>query len=185
VNTDNTAVLYRKQDYPGLIVRLLIDIVDISAVFLVAMVSFVTVFAGVVEDDVFFGRLIFVLGLVYLGPWKATRYGTLGYLLFRVKIVNAQGARISFWQASGRAFLMFFGPLNYLFDLFWLYGETPRQALRDKLAGTYLIKRHAQVEAQGKTVLKVLHVMGYRMQVEEIQRIGDVSAPAPAGKSTL
>jgi hypothetical protein len=36
------------------------------------------------------------------------------------------------------------GPLNALLDLIWLGGDNDRQALRDKLAGTYVIRRGAQ-----------------------------------------
>jgi uncharacterized RDD family membrane protein YckC len=173
MSENRIGVLYRKNDYPGFFTRLLIDVVDISAIILFSAISFLTLFANV-ENDLTIGRLLFayfLMGFGYLGPWKATRFPTLGYLVFRVKIVNAMGERINVWQATGRAILMFVGPVNYLFDLIWLYGETPRQALRDKLAGTYLIKKNAQVESSGKIVGKILHVMGYRMRVEEIQKL--------------
>ena len=65
---------------------------------------------------------------------------------------------------------LLFGPINYLVDMFWLYGESPRQTLRDKFTGTYLIKRGAIVETRGTLAKSVLHVMGYRVVVEEIRR---------------
>lgn len=171
---ERIGVIYRKSDYPGILIRVLIDIIDFAAILITAAVFFLTVFSGV-EDDLAIGRILFgffVLGFGYLGPWKASGIPTLGYLICRVKIVNSKGDRVSIWQATGRALLLFFGPMNYLFDLFWLYGETPRQAFRDKLSGTFLISKSAIVESEGKVVRKVLHVMGYRAQVEDIQRVG-------------
>ena len=65
---------------------------------------------------------------------------------------------------------IFFGPANFLIDLFWLYGEIPRQALRDKATGTYLIRKNAQETGRGRIIAKVYHVMGYRLRMEEIER---------------
>lgn len=46
--------------------------------------------------------------------------------------------------------MLFFGPLNFFVDILWLNGEENRQTLRDKMFGTYVIKRQAQPEGTGK-----------------------------------
>jgi uncharacterized RDD family membrane protein YckC len=166
--------LYRRSDYPGVLTRIMVDLIDVSTILALCVMTFIVAYLFTEQERVMnlilFGWVILAFG--YLGPWKATGFPTLGYFMFRVKIVNSQGNQIDFWQASGRALFLLFGPANYLIDLFWLYGETPRQALRDKFTGTYLIKNNAVLESEGKLVSKVLHVMGYRVQIEEIQRIG-------------
>jgi uncharacterized RDD family membrane protein YckC len=172
MSQEKLGVVYRKADYPGLFARMAIDAIDFAAVIGVAAASLLTVFSGV-EEDATMGRLFLLfllLGFGYIGPWKATGLPTLGYLLFKVRLVNVHGERVNFWQASGRALFMVAGPVNYLFDSLWIYSEAPRQTLRDKFSGTYLVKKGALEEYRGKVVRKVLHVMGYRTQVEEIRR---------------
>jgi uncharacterized RDD family membrane protein YckC len=166
-----TGVLFRKSDYVGVIPRVLIDIVDIAVIGIPGFGTLL-VAASMYREERIMGLLLLVwviLGFLYLGPWKSTGYPTLGYWIFRVKLVNASGNKVDFWQASGRALFLLIGPANYLIDLFWLYGEIPRQALRDKFNGTYLIKKNAVIESKGKLVPKVLHVMGYRVRIEEIE----------------
>ncbi len=167
-----TGALYRKSDYAGALTRILVDLIDILAILAFGIAAcFAAHSLGASSRAI--ARiicLVILLAFGYLGPWKATGYPTLGYLLFRLQLVNAQGRRPDFWQASGRALFLGIGPVNYLIDVFWLYGETPRQALRDKFSGTYLIKKNAVPVAEGKVVSKVLHVMGYRAVVQEIQK---------------
>ena len=173
MNTQRIGVLYRKSDYPGVFIRILVDAIDLALIVVLYCGILLTFFPSEVDqltvDRVFL--VCFLFAFAYLGPWKATGKPTLGYWLCRVKVVNAEGNRISFWQATGRAFFIFLGPVNYLIDLFWLYGETPRQALRDKALGSYFIKKSAIPESNGKIVVKILHVMGYRVRVEEIQKV--------------
>jgi uncharacterized RDD family membrane protein YckC len=167
-----TGFIYRKSDYAGVIVRILIDLMDFTTLGISCLATIaIASYSGVEQPRVlsFLGFAWIILGFVYLGPLKATGIPTLGYRIFKVKLVNAQGGKADFWQASGRALFLFFGPANFLLDLFWIYGEAPRQALRDKFSGTYLIKNSATIVSQGKVASKVLHVMGYRMRIEEIQ----------------
>lgn len=101
-----------------------------------------------------------------------------GYRLGRVKIVGLDGQAPSskslIWRALfGLIGLLYFlhlfelfnymralfgvlAPLSYL-DLIWLLNDTHRQALRDKFAGTYVVKKDAQPAGKGRIVFR-LHV---------------------------
>lgn len=170
---EDVGLLYRKQDYLGFFARLFIDLIDVCVLAAGCVLSlYIAVCYGYEENDLVLDRIMFawlLVAFIYIGPFKATPLPTLGYLIFRAKLVNSRGNRAGFWQASGRAVMMVIGPLNFLLDLFWLFGDSPRQALRDKLSSTYLIRKNAEVVARGKIVRNILHVMGYRMQVEEIK----------------
>lgn len=172
-----TGPIFRSSDYPGFFIRLGIDILDIAFILVACFAAFLLA-ASFIGDGVWLGRAVFCLILVpflYLGPLKATRIPTLGYLLFRVKLVDIEGKRPNLWQASGRGLALCIGPLNILLDLFWLYNSAPRRALRDVFSGTFLIRKDAQVEGTGTIVRKTLYVMGYHARIEELSRIEGAS----------
>jgi uncharacterized RDD family membrane protein YckC len=71
------------------------------------------------------------------GPNQAT----IGKRALGLKVINSNGGRITFGQATGRHFgkwvsfvILFIGFLMVLWD-------DKRQALHDKMAGTYIVKR--------------------------------------------
>ena len=61
-----------------------------------------------------------------------------------MKIISIVGKRLSIWQMTLRFLILFFGPLNFFVDILWLTGEQNKQTLRDKMFGTYVVKRRAQ-----------------------------------------
>lgn len=90
------------------------------------------------------------ISYLYLAIYKRTDRSKIGYRVLGVKIINLEGKRPSIWQMTLRFFMLFFGPLNFFVDILWLNGEENRQTLRDKMFGTYVIKRQAQPEGTGK-----------------------------------
>jgi hypothetical protein len=64
---------------------------------------------------------------------------------------------------------MFLGPLNYLVDLIWLSGDPQKQALRDKFAQTYVIRKEASPAGSGKVVHRQYYFMGCSFLFREIK----------------
>jgi len=59
-------------------------------------------------------------------------------------IVDIEGKRPSLLQMTTRLWPMLPVPWSFLFDLGWVVDEPQRQTLRDKWAGTFVVRRKAQ-----------------------------------------
>lgn len=172
---DRIGPLYARDDYPGFFKRLTVDAVDFSSLILVLLVILLLLFSlDVPERVVDWAYSLWLLSaVVYLGPWKSTGVPTLGYLLFGLKLLDLEGKRPGFWRTMGRAAFLAMGPLNYLVDIFWIHQETlPRQALRDRFCGTYLVRKQAHPVGRGRIRFHVVHLMGTRM-------VGEILDPLP------
>jgi hypothetical protein len=66
--------------------------------------------------------------------------------------------------------LVFVGPLNFVLDLFWLTGDRDRQALRDKFAGTYVIRKDASPAGSGTVVMRTYMFWGMTFLFKEVRR---------------
>jgi hypothetical protein len=93
-----------------------------------------------------------------------------GWGLFRLKIVDLHGNTPSILRMTLRFATLFLGPLNLIFDLLWLGGDRDRQTLRDKLAGTYVVKRRATPLGQGAIVWPRYSLLGYMLILPEVRR---------------
>jgi len=71
---------------------------------------------------------------------------------------------------------MFLGPLNYLVDLVWLSGDPHRQAIRDKVAGTYVVRRKAVPIGAGKVIRHQYSMLGCNFLCREITAQSEVRA---------
>ena len=59
-------------------------------------------------------------------------------------IVDIEGKKPSLLQMTTRLWPMLPVPWSFLFDLGWVVDEPQRQILRDKWAGTFVVRRKAQ-----------------------------------------
>lgn len=162
-------VYYQTRDYAGILRRLFIDTVDLVVLIILAFVLFIM---GAWSDwlSEAFVPLFLVLCYIYLAGLKATRMGTLGYILAGVRLVNLQGQQASIWRSSFRLGLILLGPLNLLFDLLWVGNDPNRQSIRDKFAGTYVVRRKANPTGRGPISYKTYFVMSYTLLFPEIIR---------------
>jgi hypothetical protein len=62
------------------------------------------------------------------------------------------------------------GPINVIIDLIWISGDSHRQAMRDKLAGTYVIKNKAQPVGKGKIIYSSYSIMAWNFVFREVQK---------------
>ena len=111
------------------------------------------------------------LGFVYLVLLKHSRFRTLGYLIGGIRIVSLQGQRPSIWSLTIRALFVFLGPLNMLIDILWVTNDERRQALRDKLAHTYVILDRAIPVGQGAIVYASYTIFGANFLFAEVRPI--------------
>ena len=167
-------VYYRREDYAGLWRRVLVSSVD-------AVVAFFGLLGLMLIGDAIPQAsglaLAFVLWLVvsylYFVVCKRSRARTLGYRLGRVKIVSIHGDSPSAWRVTFRLLLTLMGGYSYLLgliDLCWITGDDDRQALRDKLAHTYVIRAAAEPMGRGPICYDVCHVLAWTLLLPRVRR---------------
>ena len=102
------------------------------------------------------------LSYIYLVFVEASS-GTLGFFITGVKIVNLKGEKPSFLHMTGRLCLWIAGPFNFFIDFFWLTNDRHKQTLRDKLAGTYVVKKGAVPCGRGR--VRAVHYFLFGLSV--------------------
>ena len=98
---------------------------------------------------------------------------TLGYRLGRVRIVGIQGDSPSSWTVMFRLLLTLMGAYASvfgLFDLLWITADDHRQALRDKITHTYVIRANAQPAGRGPIVYDVYQILAWTLLLPEVRR---------------
>ncbi len=162
-------VFYRHQDSPGFFFRVLIAIIDFAAV--VALAAGVVYLLGMllpsVNRRVIAGSTL-LMSWMYEVPLKRSRLGTLGYLLFRVRIVDLHGHRPGLFRMSVR--MLVSCAFNPIIDLIWLTSDDSRQGLRDKLCGTYIVRRSATPAGQGELVYVNVFFVAMNLIYREVRR---------------
>lgn len=108
---------------------------------------------------------------LYLAILKRSAIRTFGYRITKIKIVNMKGKRPSLLQMTWR-FLLIFGPIHILVDLFWLGGDDDRQALRDKFARTYVVAVDSSPEGSGPFVFANYNFLSFFFIFREVKRMG-------------
>jgi uncharacterized RDD family membrane protein YckC len=174
-------IFYAREDYAGFARRVAIILID-GLVLLFAGATIVMIWAVLLsgEEGIFPPIAWIVFAYLYLTLLRGSRFRTLGYILTRVRIVNLKGNRPAFFWMNLRLFFWLLGPINPLVDFLWLWGDPDRQMLRDKLAGTYVVRRDAKPIGGGPIRATPLFLMGNAFVVPEVIR----SRPSP-GTQTL
>ena len=106
---------------------------------------------------------------LYLAILKSTRVRTLGLWITGSRVVDHRGKAPSFVRMTFRLLLWLLGPVNPIVDLFWLSSDRHRQTVRDKFAGTYVVRRYAVPVGQGKRKAAYYNLMGATVIFWEIQ----------------
>ena len=60
--------------------------------------------------------------------------------------------------------------MSILFDIVWLGGDPNRQSIRDKFAGTYVIRRKATPAGRGPIEFKIYFMFDYGIIFAEVVR---------------
>ena len=166
-------VYYEREAYAGLLRRFAILLVDLATLFAIGLflgVLWFGVFAEFGDPGSGFLWSWIGLGYVYLVFLEASPIGTLGFFLAGVKIVNLKGERPSFLRMTLRLLMWFLGPFNPLIDLIWLGGDDDRQTLRDKFAGTYVVKKGALPAGHGPVGVAYYNLLGFTIAFPEVKK---------------
>ena len=123
----------------------------------------------------------FLVIFLYLGVLKASRWGTAGYRLLGLRVVDLRGGRPSLSRMFLRSFLLVFGFSTgfWLHDLLWTFSLPDRRKLTDLFAGTTVVRARANPEGRGPIVLAYYDVMGYFLIFAEVRRL---SKPQRTGR---
>ena len=170
-------VYFSQKDYAGLLQRFLIIGIDAAVLFIIYFIIFIIIDLYVPPVNRPYDMIwqipiavMIPISYLYLTIYKRTDKSTIGYRVLCVKIINLEGRRPSIWQMTLRFFMLFFGPLNFFVDILWLTGEENKQTLRDKMFGTYVIKRQAQPEGTGKILYYLQTFLLLSWMFREVER---------------
>ena len=159
-------VYYRREDCLGLGRRLLIDFVDLATMMLL---SFFVVSRTANIQPRWIGPLcLLAVWVGYFVGLKATPLGTLGYLLGGAKVVDLSGQRPSLAALAQRMFMGLAGGFTMIADMASMVSDPGRRAIRDRVSGTYLIKKSAQPAGSGPIVMRTMTFMGVTVQAKDV-----------------
>jgi uncharacterized RDD family membrane protein YckC len=177
------AAYFSSGDYAGPIRRVVILAIDLVALFVI--VCGITLVLALLDPahppEQLAGEMLLLLmsaGYVYLTLVQRSRIGTLGYLLMGVRIVDIEGRRPSLLQMTVRLIPMLPVPWSLLFDLGWMLDDPGRQTLRDKWAGTFVVRRKARPLGWTTVIYKRICFAGLHLVFPEVGR-RDISAVPP------
>ena len=184
--SENIGVYYNIKDYGSLVRRFIAIAVDIMVLLLLFSIikilwsyfftppdleaAYIYGATSIIYFEPEFFLLCLAIAYIYLAIMKSRPVKTAGYRLMGLKIVNLKGERPSILQMTWRFFLLTFGPIHILFDMIWLGGDDHRQAIRDKLAGTYVIKNNAVPSGSGPIGYTQYGLFGYQLIFREVKQ---------------
>jgi uncharacterized RDD family membrane protein YckC len=164
-----TGVYYARHDYAGLARRMVIIVIDFGVIVLAGITILVSWAVFLPHGpDVVPALLWVVYGYLYLTLLRGSQLRTLGYVLTGAKLVNLKGATPSFFWMNMRLFSWFMGPYTPLVDLLLCWGDEHRQMLRDKLAGTYVVRKAAVPVGTGPIGATTLFLCGSAFVYPEV-----------------
>jgi uncharacterized RDD family membrane protein YckC len=166
-------VFFAPQHYAGLLRRCVVYAIDLCVLWLAWTISYAAWTRFLQDETLAIDVAAYVwlsFSFLYLTLLKASRFGTVGFLLGGVKIVNLKGERPSIFRMILRLLLWLFGPFNILYDFIWLSGDECKQSLRDKLAGTYVVRKGALPAGRGPLKLTRLFVLGFNLTFLEVKK---------------
>jgi uncharacterized RDD family membrane protein YckC len=172
-------VYYNSQDYAGFLRRIIIACTDFVALIVFWIILAVAWMYLHPEQDFVPPAsfwVVLISAFLYLTIIKRS-FGTLGYLIAGVRIVDIHGNRPSVIRMIGRFMWLFILPFSSILDILWLTGEETRQTLRDKTVGTYVVKKKANPLGTGKCEIKVMSFMGLCLRLREVEKDSQDSDP--------
>jgi uncharacterized RDD family membrane protein YckC len=184
-NEDKPVIYYRRNDYASLSKRISAILVDLFVIGLLGYILSIAWTSWIEKPDfdlisefgwlsaaIFSPSYFWTLTIstyIYLAIIKKSQLRTVSYRILNLKIIDAKGNPPSLLRMSWRFFLLVFGPLNLLIDFLWLGGDNYKQTLRDKLAGTYVIRSDAKPEGKGTLTYERYNLLGMSMIFAEIK----------------
>jgi uncharacterized RDD family membrane protein YckC len=164
-------VYFRQEDYASFWLRVLVDVIDLLVFGATCLALILPVVIILPRSKSTLDLILLILPSVavsYFVVLKRSRFRTLGYRAGRIRIVGLDSRVPSYLSLILR---LMFGicPINWLVDLIWLSNDNNRQALRDKFAGTYVVKVGAQPAGQGRITFRRYSIFYYNWLFREVE----------------
>lgn len=171
MNGSGDAVIYRTSDHIGTMRRLIIDTVDTALVVILSVIPTIVAFIALDAEEAALVMLAMwaVVWILYFVVLKGSRFRTPGYVVAGARIVNLHGQRPGYLPLLGRLAFVVLGPFNFLVDLLWVSSDPRRQALRDKFAHTYVIRKDAVPVGTSTIVYRVYMIFGMTLLFAEVR----------------
>jgi uncharacterized RDD family membrane protein YckC len=150
----------------------MIDVVDTTIAVLVSVLLTSIVVAVLGNEPIAYLAMLFTwftVWVLYFVVLKGSSFRTAGYVLAGARIVNLRGERPGYLPLFGRLAFAVLGPFNFLVDLLWVSSDPRRQALRDKFAHTYVVRKNAVPIGMGKIVYAIYMVFGMTLLFAEVR----------------
>jgi uncharacterized RDD family membrane protein YckC len=169
-------VIFRREDCAGVGRRLLASFVD-GLVLLVFAIQWRFVCWFVVLDrelSLYLWLGSFGIALTaYLGLLKRSPLRTLGYRLAGIEIVGIDGNRAGLLpmllRSTAGALWVLSGSMMYFLDLAFIRYDEQRRTLRDKLAGTIVIRAGSVPVGSGTQTLGLHFFLGWTVYFREVK----------------
>lgn len=137
------------QAYGGFWIRLVAYLIDGILVSLVTLpLAFVLPKTVSVDGGIVWGAFLLVEGISIVLSWvyfagfeSSSKQGTLGKMIFGLKVTSLSGERISFARATGRYFAKILSGLTLCIGFLMIAFTEKKQGLHDMLAGTLVTKK--------------------------------------------
>lgn len=171
-------VYYATEDYIGIRRRILIVIVDFGLIAVIGWLAMV-LWNTMPPNEIPYLILEWgfpVFAYAYLTVIKASKIRTLGYRLVGAKVLTFKGKRPSMFRMTFRLLLWVFGPINAIFDLIWVGIDQDRQSLRDRFAGTYVVRVNAQPIGKAPIHLFYYQAFGLSLMLPTVCRPKDATS---------
>jgi uncharacterized RDD family membrane protein YckC len=176
-------IYFVREDYAPFWLRLLVDLIDVVVVGVGCLAPLALASApfwpsswqGAVNHAALAACAVFAF--CYFVLLKRSGPRTVGYRVGGVRIVDLDGQPASLSSLTLRLSFFMLGFWNWLLDLIWLSNDRHRQALRDKVAQTYVVKMRAQPAGRGRLVYQYYEILGYNFQFRDVETEDAQSRP--------
>jgi uncharacterized RDD family membrane protein YckC len=173
-------VYFRKEDCAGFFRRIGATLTDL-VVILVLLTVFDTALdlLGILSSaeprlpDWYVASLLLIAWL-YLTLLKRSRIRTPGYWVTGLRITNLKGKPPSLLLMTFRLAWWAFGPIGPIIDVFFMSSDDYRQMLRDKLMGTYVIRKDAEPAGTGQKTMSRMSFMGMMLMYPVVRPTTEV-----------
>jgi uncharacterized RDD family membrane protein YckC len=130
-----------KLNYAGFWIRFGAYIIDAIILWIVQFILGTVLFNdyNYLEGNLILSMISILIAIGYFsGMESSTKQGTLGKILLGLKVGDVQGNQITFGNALGRYLAKFLSAIILMIGFMMAGWDDKKQALHDKLAGTYV-----------------------------------------------